>query len=58
MAHAADPLNQGRLRLEEVERVMTVAWDRHDEGVLWDCYKVVFVRLWFMDVSGGVLTRM
>jgi len=31
MAHRADPLNEGRFRLEEVERVVTVSWDSHCE---------------------------
>jgi hypothetical protein len=35
VAHCANPLDEGGFRLEQVERVIAVARDRHDEGVAW-----------------------
>lgn len=34
MAHATDPLNQGRLGFEEGELVMAISWYRHDGWIL------------------------
>jgi hypothetical protein len=34
VAYCANPLDEGRFRLEQVERVMAVARDRHDKGVV------------------------
>jgi hypothetical protein len=32
VTHAANPLDECRLGLEEVERMMTISGDRHGEG--------------------------
>jgi len=57
MAHRADPLNEGRFRLEEVERVVTVSWDSHCEEASFGEFGWLLSKSWSVGVSSDAIAR-